>query len=288
MQVLCRSSRVRVAPRLVLCAVAGLFAGLPVACGDDPADKAVVPLPQAHAHNDYEHTQPLFDALAQGFCSVEADVHLRRGSLLIGHLALDLKAERTLEKLYLDPLRERVKANGGRVYPRGPRFYLLIDVKTDAKDTYAALDKVLAGYSDILSATRQGKYEEKAVTVVVSGNCDREAMKNQAVRYAGIDGRPEDLDSDVSSSLIPWVSARWGAEFRWDGTEPMPAAQKAKLGRFVARAHKHGRLVRFWATPEKQEVWKELLDAGVDLVNTDKLAELQQFLIKRQPNPPKP
>src|SRR5438128_1656766 len=30
------------------------------------------PLLHAHAHNDYEHTHPLFDALEQGFCSVEA------------------------------------------------------------------------------------------------------------------------------------------------------------------------------------------------------------------------
>ena len=36
----------------------------------------VVPLPNAHAHNDYEHKRPLFDALDHGFCSVEADVFL--------------------------------------------------------------------------------------------------------------------------------------------------------------------------------------------------------------------
>lgn len=35
---------------------------------------AVVPLERAHAHNDYEHDRPLFDALDSGFKSVEADV----------------------------------------------------------------------------------------------------------------------------------------------------------------------------------------------------------------------
>src|SRR4029078_6301830 len=81
------------------------------------------PLPQAHAHNDYEHARPLFDALDHGFCSVEAYIWLPPDGLLIGHEKKDLKPGRTLESLYLEPLRERTKANGGRVYKSGPEFY---------------------------------------------------------------------------------------------------------------------------------------------------------------------
>src|ERR1043165_1062303 len=66
------------------------------------AEPLVRPLIQAHAHNDYEHTRPLWDALAQGFCSVEADIHLVDGKLLVAHDARDVNSERTLEKLYLD------------------------------------------------------------------------------------------------------------------------------------------------------------------------------------------
>src|SRR5882672_7559979 len=62
-------------------------------------------LPHAHAHNDYEHTRPLLDALERGFCSVEADVWLVNGQLLVAHDLKDGKAERTLRALYLDPLR---------------------------------------------------------------------------------------------------------------------------------------------------------------------------------------
>lgn len=273
-------------------AVIWLVASLTLSCrGADPAPKPivpVVPLARTHAHNDYEHARPLLDALDCGFCSIEADVWLRKGELLVGHLPFDLKPERTLEKLYLDPLRERAKANGGKVYKDGPRVHLMIDVKTDAKDTYAALDKVLAKYADILTVTRDGKVQEKAVTVVISGNCDRDAMKKQAVRFAGIDGRPVDLDSDASAALVPWISERWGAEFRWDGQGAFPDGERAKLKTFVAKAHNQGRLVRFWSTPEKPEVWKELLAADVDLINTDKLAELREFLLKNPPEKAKP
>jgi hypothetical protein len=248
--------------------------------GADP----VTPLRHAHAHNDYEHKRPLFDALDQGFCSVEADIFLVDGQLLVGHTRLDLRPERTLEKLYLDPLRERVKSNNGRVYPKGPPVYLLIDVKTEAKTTYAALDKVLARYADILSVTRKGRHEEKAVTAVISGNRDRQTITAQEVRYAGIDGRTEDLDATVPAHLLPWISDRWGLHFRWNGDGPMPAEERTKLREFVRKAHRHGRLVRFWATPEREEVWKELRAAEVDLINTDKLAELRKFLLKTTEN----
>src|SRR5436190_19031129 len=85
------------------------------------SDTPSSPQTNAHAHNDYAHARPLFDSLDQAFCSVEADVFLvKNGQLLVGHTAVDLKPERTLEKLYLAPLRERTRQNGGRVYKKGP------------------------------------------------------------------------------------------------------------------------------------------------------------------------
>ncbi len=206
----------------------------------------------------------------------------------MGHTPLDLRPERTLEKLYLDPLRERIKANAGKVYPGGPAVFLLVDVKTDANDTYAALDKVLANYADILSVVRDGKFESKAVTVVVSGNIAREAITSQKVRFAAIDGRPGDLESTVPAHLLPWISTSWTSMFSWKGEGQMPEAERAKLKEFVHKAHANGRLVRFWATPETTALWKELRAAEVDLINTDKLAELQQFLVESEPAPKKP
>jgi hypothetical protein len=50
-----------------------------------PPVAPIVPLANAHAHNDYEHKRPLFDALDNGFTSVEADVFLVDGKLLVGH-----------------------------------------------------------------------------------------------------------------------------------------------------------------------------------------------------------
>jgi hypothetical protein len=238
----------------------------------------VAPLPQAHAHNDYEHPRPLLDALDHGFCSVEADIWLAGGELLVAHDRKDLKAGRTLERLYLDPLRERVRENGGRVYRDGPPFYLLIDVKSEADATYRELDQVLSRYADILSVTRGGRFEEQAVTVILSGNRAIDRVTQQTVRYVGIDGRPEQLETNPPAELFPWISANWTLLFRWQGGGPFPAAEKQRLAEFVERAHAQRRKVRFWATPENEIVWQELIAAGVDYLNTDKLAELEAYL----------
>lgn len=230
------------------------------------------PLRRAHAHNDYLHPRPLLDALDRGFGSVEADVFLVGGELLVAHDRKDVRADRTLKGLYLDPLRARVK-------PGGPPLFLLVDLKSAAADTYPALDKLLAGYADTLSAVRDGRFEPKAVTVVVSGNRpDRAELAKAAVRYAGLDGRPDDLDFAGPAHLMPWVSGNWLLLFGWRGDGPMPAADRARLKGHVDKAHARGRKLRYWATPEKESVWAELAAAGVDLIGTDRLDQLAGYL----------
>lgn len=243
---------------------------------------SVVHLPAAFAHGDQDHTRPLLDALDHGFTSVEADIFLRPEGLLVGHDTEDLQPARTLQKLYLDPLRDRVKAGGGRVHRGGPTFYLLVDVKSEAQATYAALDEVLAGYADILSVTQDGHFDERAVTVMLSGNRAQATVAKQRSRYVCIDGRLDDLTQDAPTHLVPWISADWDQLFTWRGERPMPALERARLCELVRQTHGQGRQLRFWATPEKEAVWQALLDAGVDRINTDRLRQLQVFLLAAQ------
>jgi glycerophosphoryl diester phosphodiesterase len=246
-----------------------------------PVFAAEPAMSRPHAHNDYLHTRPLLDALDQRFASVEADIFLKGGQLLVAHTVFEIKPERTLQKLYLDPLRARAKLNGGRVHKESPTFHLMIDVKTEAKSTWAALAMVLDDYADILTVWKDGKVDMNAVTVVISGNWDREAIKAANPRRAAIDGRPKDLDGSESAELIPWVSASWGSLFKWKGEGAMPAEELQMLKDHVAKAHAQGRKVRFWATPDRVEAWSVQKDAGVDFINTDKLSELRAFLGKK-------
>lgn len=261
-------------------AVLPLLGSLFVARADPQPPMPVVPLRQAHAHNDYNHPRPLFDALDHGFCSVEADIFLVEGSLLVAHDFWALRRGRTLESLYLDPLRRRVQANGGQVYKNGPTFWLLVDVKSEPVSTYRALDQVLGRYQDMISVIKDGKLAARAITVVLTGNRAVTEVAAQKVRYVGIDGRVTDLDSTVPVDLMPWISPRWTTFVRWRGEGPMPPTERAQLKTFIQKAHQHGRMVRFWDCPETSAVWQELLSAGADLINTDKLADLQHFLLR--------
>jgi glycerophosphoryl diester phosphodiesterase len=49
----------------------------------------------------------------------------------------------------------------------------------------------------------------------------------------------------------------------------------------VRTAHAQGRQIRFWGLQDEPGVWQELWDAGVDLINTDRLADLNRFLSAR-------
>ncbi len=241
------------------------------------------PLTNVHAHNDYEHTRPLLDALQHGFCSVEADVHLVDGQLLVAHSRLDVKPGKTLQALYLDPLRERVKRNGGHVYPAGPEFTLLVDVKGDWRATYPVLRDILKQYAEMLTTFQADAEQTNAITVIISGNRSRQMFAGESVRYAALDGDLADLDSSDPASLVPWISSNWAATFKWRGAGPMPAAEKAKLNEIVAKAHEKGRRVRFWGAPDKPVFWRALLDARVDLIKTDDLAGIERFLTEETP-----
>jgi len=98
------------------------------------------------------------------------------------------------------------------------------------------------------------------------------------VRYAGLDGRLSDLDSEQPVHLLPLVSDSWAAHFKWKGLGPLGDAERKKLTDAVGKAHARGRRIRFWATPESVEAWRELQSAGVDMINTDDLAGLEAFL----------
>ena len=245
------------------------------------------PLPQAHSHNDYEHARPLLDALDQGFCSIEADIYLVDGQLLVAHDRPKVKPERTLQALYLNPLRDRVRANGGHVFRSGLPVTLLIDLKTSGAETYTRLREVLAEYREMLSVFRPGRIEIRAVTVILSGERPFEVLAAEPERFAGLDGRMSDLDRVPAPSidLVPLVSDNWRTHFQWDGLGEMPEAEKAKLTRLVSKAHQQGRRIRFWGAADRSGMWKAQSEAGVDLVNTDRLADLATFLRANQPLP---
>ncbi|MCD8538541.1 MAG: hypothetical protein LRY55_01360 [Leadbetterella sp.] len=117
----------------------------------------------AHSHNDYLQILPFRLAYEQGFGSVEADLFLKNDSLFVAHEYREIEPARTFEALYLHPVVEICRKNGGTIYPdKSRQLQLLIDLKTGYKQTLPALIKVLEPYQQYLS--------RGTVKVVISGS----------------------------------------------------------------------------------------------------------------------
>ena len=250
------------------------------------AESAPSILPRAHAHNDYEHDRPLLDALDLGFCSVEADIHLVDGELLVAHDRDKVDPAKTLDALYLKPLWTRFEANKGSVYPEPAPFTLLIDIKSDGAETYRVLDRQLAAYAPMLTEFTDGETEIRAVTVIISGNRATAAILASHPRRAGIDGRLSDLAGPVNPHQMPLISDNWFSHFKWLGVGEMKPDEAAKLKEVISKCHENGVLVRFWAIPQSEVVWNRLYDAGVDLLNADDLPKLRALLVERSRETP--
>jgi glycerophosphoryl diester phosphodiesterase len=249
-------------------------------------DGGVTPLVHGHAHNDYEHRHALSDALSRGYTSIEADVVLVRGKLLVGHDLLQATSHGgTLRALYLDPLADWVARNGGTVFgPGGPPLTLLIDVKSEAKSTWRALENLLGDYADMMTRYTADGVEPGAVRVVVSGNRATDLVVADEDRYTALDGRVEDLDGAAPADLMPLISERWRDVFRWSGRGEIPGADQARMRALVQAAHEQGRQIRFYDSPDstaaiRENVWRAELAAGVDLINVDHLDAGRRFLL---------
>jgi len=240
----------------------------------------IIPLPNGFAHNDYRHKHPLLDALENGFTNFEADISLEDTSLIVGHFHPRIRRGRGLEDLYLRPLFDRIMANNGRVYADYSKpVILMIDVKTRSNSTYQALERLLDKYRSMLTSYDNGNVVNGAVTVVISGHKPYHQLESEHKRFAFIDDDLRKVARDtVIHNVFTMASCKYSRLLRWDGKGEMPFFERQRLCAFVTIAHSMGAKVRLWASPERKAVWDELLKCGVDLINTDQLVTLKNYL----------
>jgi hypothetical protein len=238
-----------------------------------------ISFPNAYAHNDYWHKRPLYDALANGFTHVEADIYLRDNKLVVAHVLPRLRMHKTLDSLYLKPLLACINGIGkDNNCPDFP-IMLMIDIKSGADETYFALKQLLEKYRPFLTTCENGVYRQGKITIVLTGHKPVKLLKAEKNRLAFVD---EDLlqvkEDTLAQNFYQTASCRYSHVLNWKGEGPIPPAEKQRLCIYVSEAHRYGKKVRLWASPENRVVWRELLDCGVDLINTDQLEKLKAFL----------
>ena len=136
----------------------------------------------------------MFDAIEWGCVSVEADVWHFDGELYVGHTLAALSEHRTLQSLYIHPLAhllgrlgsvEGSKACLGHgVFDQAPEqtLVLLVDLKTEGRDTFQALQQHLQPLREMgcLSYWDGQKFNSREVTVVGTGNTPLDAITKNA------------------------------------------------------------------------------------------------------------
>lgn len=230
------------------------------------------PHQRGHSHNDEMQSRPLAQALQDGFTSIEVDVHLVKGRLLVGHSAKDAEHKNlSLEDGYLDPLKQRVEEYGS-VYPSSTEVTLMLDFKGSPELTYKALKPVLAQYQSMLVQVQAGQEKSAPVRVVITGNQPQlESLDDRSVFLDGSLRQALDQPGSIDSALTPTVQGNYRTFFRWNGQGSMSPAERKKLDSMVATVHSQGLRMRLWDAPDQPRAWDTFLSAGVDRINTDDL-----------------
>lgn len=225
----------------------------------------------AHAHNDYAHPEPFFTAYNSGFGSIEADIFLRNGWLYVAHDSADIRPGRTLSALYLDPLWVEIAKNKGTVYPKSrQQLILLIDIKTAAEPTLDALLVLLSIYKSLTT--------RPTLKIVITGNRPAAAKWPSYPSWLFFDGRPNENYNAKALSKVALFSDNFRFYSSWNG-EGAPGDQDVqRISAAVKKAHDLKKPIRFWATPDNQNAWLQMMQLGIDYINTDKIAALAEFL----------
>jgi len=224
----------------------------------------------AHSHNDYEQTNPFYEAWENGFGSIEADIFLFDNKLLVAHTKKELNNNRTLQSLYLEPLKAVIEKNKGFPYAdRNKELQLLIDVKTDSIKTLDKLIEILKNYPSIIKCNK--------IKIAISGNRPSPEKFTSYPSYIYFDGVLSKNYSVKALSKINMLSDDFKYYSSWNGKDSIPKKDEQILITAIAKAHQLKKKVRFWNAPDNENSWQVFMRLQVNFINTDHIKELARF-----------
>ena len=226
-----------------------------------------------HSHNDYEQSTPFWMAWQEQFGSIEADIWVVNGTVIVGHDTNEIKSGRTLEEYYVKPLLSCVEKNNGHPYADPARkLQILIDVKRDSVNTLAALIALLDKYPAL--------EHTPGLIWVISGNRPAPGSYATYPPFIAFDGVLHYNYTPTELARIAMMSDDLRYYTRWDQKTGIPDTARHTLEAAVRSAHQLHLPVRFWDAPDFPAAWATLKDLQVDYLNTDHIRELAAWLRK--------
>ncbi|CAO2648023.1 Nn.00g089450.m01.CDS01 [Neocucurbitaria sp. VM-36] len=258
----------------------------------DDFSRDIVPK-ACHSHNDYWRRVPLYEALAAGCVSIEADVWLTEDQeLLVSHSWESTTKERTLRSLYLDPLtnifeNRNVSAASTAdkqigLFDSDPNTstILLIDFKTDGHELWPAVLSQLQSLRDKnwLTYYDGEKMNQGPLTIVGTGNTPFDLVQqNSTNRFIFFDAPLLSAsDAKYNSTNSYYASTNLKAAIGRIWMNKLSTKQVDTINSQVEVAEEKGLKSRYWDTPAwpiglRNSVWGTLMEAGVGMLNVDDL-----------------
>lgn len=225
----------------------------------------------AHSHNDYMQEIPFWQAYYANFGSIEADVYPVKGKLWVAHTEKELSSDRTLENLYLDNISKQIKLNKGNIYhDTNKKLQLLIDIKQDYKTALNILVNTLKKYPEITG--------NSGVKIVITGGRPQPADFKNYPDYLYFDGNLDKNYSADQLKRIGMLSADLPGLVKWNGKGIPRDEETEKIKQAVEKAHAWQKPMRFYGAPDFPNAWVNLMDFGVDYINTDHIPDLKKFM----------
>lgn len=186
---------------------------------------------------------------------------------MVGHELNEVEQDKTLERLYLYPLKEAIALK----MVSGKPIQLMVDVKTDAYKTLDAIVTSIKEYPTIIN--------NENIKIIISGN--RPAIEEYVnyPDYIYFDYQSlEPIEDAKTLDKIAMVSLSFKNYSEWNGKGRLTADDYNMVTAVIDKAHKLKKPFRFWATPDSKSAWKAFANMGVDFINTDMPNECVQYV----------
>ncbi len=227
-----------------------------------------------HSHNDYVQKKPFFMAYVNKVDEIEVDIFLVGDSLVVAHSKKEIIPSNTLYKLYLHPIVDAFKKHNNKVSDdRKYTFSLMIDIKENWNTIYPSLKNEIEKYGDVFN--RNAK--KTAIQIVISGSRPEHSTFSTYPKWLFFDGLPNVNYAKKDLNRISMISDNFANYSKWRGVGEISEADKDKLQKVIASAHKLHKPIRFWGAPDTETCWKLLKALGGDIINTDKIEESKTY-----------
>ncbi len=235
-------------------------------------------IPLIHSHNDYAQILPFWNAWSNQCGSIEVDLLWYEDRLLVAHDEDNLTYAKDLRSNYLDPIRQILHDQNGRIYTdTAKRLILLLDIK-NARDTILPILLQLGSeYADIFIA-------DSGVSIVLSGERPTPDTWLALPPYIMIDSRITDIITPDQWQKVAMMSISFQHVAQWNGKGILDKSQQTNMDVIMAKARAKNVPMRFWGTPDSPSSWQMLIKNKVDWIGTDHVDQLAHFLKKYPTN----